>query len=371
MKHPDADAVRWFRGAAVATLGLFAQGVWAAGQPAACKRIALDPPPAWSNSAAWSPDGGDLAIVDVFGGNLLRYSEGKYFGSVARPGMRELKHLARLTAIPGGYLAESPEGTVTWLDRRFKTLKSVDFLEVKKSSHIEREITPFAFFDIALAGQSLLGVAIVHLNDQPWMGWVRVALKPFELREMIEEIDHNAPEDRFFRLQGYDVVPAAAGHYVLRYAQPTFLLQLSPEKRRLKAFPPGFAELPKLPEGVGGMEGGVLLYKALEHSTVAVRLYGRGDFLYLLTRRPAAQGTLWQLWQIDPRRDAVIRPLTLPTTANHVFLAPGPKDWAVIEKGPVVDVGQQAIRSMLLIPSPWIEDPASKALADGQPVSCR
>ena len=63
--------------------------------------------------------------------------------------------------------------------------------------------------------------------------------------------------------------------------------------------------------------------------------------------------------------------MTLPTQANHVVLAPGPVNWAVIEKGPVIQSGNQAIKSMLLLPSSWIEEPASKALADGSTVSCR
>ncbi len=119
------------------------------------------------------------------------------------------------------------------------------------------------------------------------------------------------------------------------------------------------------------MSAGPILYKALEHSTSAVALYGRGAYLYLLTRKASGQGPLWQLWQIDPQRDTIVRSMTLPTRANHLLLAPGPISWAVIEKGPVIQPGSQAIKSMLLLPSPWIEDPASKALADGNAVSCR
>ena len=119
------------------------------------------------------------------------------------------------------------------------------------------------------------------------------------------------------------------------------------------------------------MSAGPVLYKSLERSTSAVRLYGRGNFLYLLTRKPAGQGTSWQLWQIDPRRDTIVRSLTLPTQANHVYLAPGPLHWAVIEKGAVIQSGSQAIHSMLLLPSSWIENPAAQELTDGNAVSCR
>jgi hypothetical protein len=352
-------------------LAMSAPGHLMADQRAECRRVALDPAPSWSFSAAWSSDGRELTLVDVLGGDLLRYTEEKFHGIIARPGMGALEfdHPAQLTSISGGYLVTNPPGKVIWLDQGFRPIKSVDLLKAKKSKQLEGEITNFDFSDAIPAGPDLLSFAVVHRNGKPWQGYVRVSIKPFELTDFIEEIDSKAPEDKVFRLQGEAIAPAAGGYYVLRYSQPTFILELAPEKRRLKAFPPGFEALPKLPE-LGGFAAASALYKALEHSTAATGLYGRGGLLYLLTRRPAAQGTLWQLWQIDPRRDAVLRSLTLPTTANHVFLAPGPKDWAVIEKGPVVEAGQQAIRSMLLIPTPWIEGP-SKVLADGNSVPCR
>ncbi|HSS79024.1 MAG TPA: hypothetical protein VLV54_20050 [Thermoanaerobaculia bacterium] len=241
---------------------------------------------------------------------------------------------------------------------------------MKKSTKLEGEIKIFDFSDAVPAGAGLLGFAVLHRNEKPWQGYVRLSLKPFELVELIEEVNHNAPEDKVFRLLGEAITSTAGGHFALRYAQPTFILKLAPDKRRLKCFPQEFERLPRLPD-LGGFAAAAALYKALENSTAATGLYGRGDLLYLLTRKPSPKGTIWQIWQIDPQRDVVVRSLTLPTTANHVFLAPGSRDWAVIEKGAVKEGGKQAIRSMLLIPSSWIEDPASKALADGNTVTCR
>lgn len=358
----------------LAVLALFLPGISQARSPGSCRRIALDPAPAWSPSAAWSPDGRELALLDIVGARLLRYRDGKPSGIVVGPGRAELEFNdpIDLSTIPGGFLLTNYPGKLIWLDPGFHPSKALDFLRVKAGIgfHEHEKLESFSLNSPRLTGDSVIGFAILHLDDTPWQGFVRSTLKPFLLTDLIEEIHPKAPEDRLFRLLGQETALAGGGAYALRWAQPTYLLKLWPQKRRLKAFPAGFEALPKLPEGVGGMAGGPILYKALEHSTSAARLYGQGAYLYLLTRKPTGQGTLWQLWQIDPRRDAVLRSMTLPTHASHVFLAPGPVDWAVIEKGPVIEEGNQAIKSMLLIPSSWIEDPASETLADGKTVPC-
>ena len=353
-------------------LALFLAGASSAEAPVTCRRVALDPAPTWSSSAAWSPDGRELALVDILGARLLRYMDGQSSGIVVRPGRAELEFNdpVSLSTIPGGFLLTNFPGKLIWLNRSFQPVKAVDFLKLKPGDRIHEKVESFGLEDPRLEGNSLLGFATLHLDDKVWQGFIRASLNPFALTDLIEQVDPKAREDRLFRLLRDESVPAGGGDYVLRWAQPTYILQIWPQKRRLRAFPAGFEALPKLPEGVGGMAAGPTLYKALEHSTSAVGVYGQGAYLYLLTRKPTGQGNLWQLWQIDPQRDTVIRSMTLPTQASHVFLAPGPISWAIIEKGPGIQEGNQAIKSMLLIPSSWIEDPTAKVLTDGNTVSC-
>jgi hypothetical protein len=275
-----------------------------------------------------------------------------------------------LISIPGGFLATNFPGTLIWLDPRFQPVRAADFLKAKPGVRIHRKLEAFGLEDPRLVGNFLLGFTTLHLDGKGWQGFIRASLNPLVVTDLIEEIDHEAPEERLFRLLGMDTALTEGSGYILRWGQPTSLLQIWPQKRRLKAFPPDFETLPKLPQGVGGMAAGGVLYKALEHSKSAVSLYGQGAYLYLLTRKPTEQRTLWQLWQIDPKRDTIVRSMTLPTQANHVFLVPGPINWAVIEKGPVIQTGDQAIKSMVLLPASWIEDPASKALSDGSVVAC-
>jgi hypothetical protein len=358
----------------LALLALFFQtAAGAADSQPSCRRVALDPSPSWLSAATWSGDGRQLVLVDAAGSRLLRYTDGKYSGEVKRPGMGalEFNDPIGLQSIPEGFLLTNYPGRFIWLDRSFQPLRSMDFLKIKPGGKIHQKFESFSLKDPRLTGNSLLGFTILHLDDKPWQGFVRGTLNPFELTDLIEEVNPKSPEDRLFRLLPPESAPAGNDDYVLRWAQPTYILQVWPQKRRLKAFPPGFEALPTLPEGVGGMAAGPTLYKALEHSTSAAGLYGQGAYLYLLTRKPTGQGTLWQLWQIDPQRDTIVRSVILPTQTNHVVLAPGPVHWAVIEKGPVIESGKQAIKTVLLLPSSWIEDPASKVLADGNAVSCR
>ncbi|RMH25195.1 MAG: hypothetical protein D6692_11605, partial [Planctomycetota bacterium] len=101
-------------------------------------------------------------------------------------------------------------------------------------------------------------------------------------------------------------------------------------------------------------------------------LYGWKDYLYVLTREPREDGgTRWSLHRIDPRADKLGRTVVLPTRSAHVVLAPGPRYWAVVEKGSVEADGGQTLDGLLLVPSSWIEKAPSPLVAGREDeVSC-
>jgi hypothetical protein len=110
------------------------------------------------------------------------------------------------------------------------------------------------------------------------------------------------------------------------------------------------------------------LFKEIEGLTIPVGLYGQGNMLYLLTRKPDSQGaTSWSLFQIDPQKDQVIGELRLPTKANHLTVVPSPEAWFLFEKGPVESPGAQNISSLLSIPASWINVPAGSPLNAANP----
>jgi hypothetical protein len=228
-----------------------------------------------------------------------------------------------LTSIPGGFLLENPSAKVIWLDSGFRSLRSIEFEKVKAGPGLHEKITGFGLLSPALHGKDLVSLAILHRDGKPWVGFVRVSLEPFAVQELIDEVKQGSEEDRIYRLQGQELAQAAGGIYVLRFGERAYLQRLAPGKQRLQAFPAGFEALPKLDQSLSGASAGPALFKMLEASTTAVKVYGRGGYLYLLTRKPEPGGTRWQLWQIDPKKDAVVRGLDLPTHANHIYLAPG------------------------------------------------
>ncbi len=144
--------------------------------------------------------------------------------------------------------------------------------------------------------------------------------------------------------------------------------------RALRAFPAEFRRLPSLGRALVGPAGTEARLRELEGLALPLEIFGRGGFLYLLTRKPAPGGqTEWQLHQIDPGADAVTGAVRLPTSAPHLTLVPGEGTWFVVERGRVGPGGAQEIATLVAVPSAWIESPGTSPLALPSPrvLTCR
>ena len=287
-------------------------------------------------------------------------------------GILDFNHPGLLLPHEGGYvLRNSQGGKLLWMDRHFEPIRALD-------PRLEPVAPGFAFVDLTRPvllddRNEAVGLTTYQTEDGAWhQAFARVGWTPLRVLEVIESIPRDSPAEDFLTMQHTNLLTQVdSGVWALRYGEPSSLLRLWPEPKTLTAFPEGFGALPHLPESQGFASIPVRS-KALERATVPVALYGRSSALYLLTRRPRTEGgTLWQLHRIDPERDVLRYSVELPTTAAEVVLAPGPEWWAVLEKESVVRPGEQEIPSMLLIPSPWIEDAASEALRGGNIAGCR
>jgi hypothetical protein len=332
----------------------------------------LSPSPSWSAAPAWDQSGQELTLVDIAGGQLLRYSgTGLFLGSVARPGQGSLEFTrpTRLLGTDRDYLLIDRASRLLFLDSRFvpqwsRNLRS----EVTGSDSVT--ISDAAWLN---TGRDLIALGQTSKAGEWWEGFLRLSLLPIpSVEERVQEVPSGSLSNLLYRLT-LPVLAAAAGEvYALSYTDPPALIRLSHGKRVLRAFPSEFRGLPQISEGPGGARESSRLYHELERSAYAVSLYGRGDHLFLLTRAPAAaQATTWALTQIDPRRDEVIRTITLPTAANHLDVAPGPRQWALVEKGRVVHSGKQQIGSIVLLPTAWVEDASDRRWRRGEPLVCR
>lgn len=141
-------------------------------------------------------------------------------------------------------------------------------------------------------------------------------------------------------------------------ADPPYLQQLAPTRRRLEAFPPGYGSPPDAPPGVQGRDAAWAHLTAMETSFMPTGLYARGRWLLLLTRQPLGGGkTQWRLHRLDPVRDRLEGSFELPTTAPEILIAPGEKRWAIVELGPLQGVMERPTASWVEVPGELLDRP--------------
>lgn len=313
-----------------------------------CRRIALSPLPKSVPRLTWSLDGEEILVTDNFDRSLLRYrKDGRLLGAVTPPAMRhDAFKPTRVHPAPNGFLVQSSAYYWVWFDRGFKPLR-----------HIEREGGPprLALVDYVPVGGELFGLGTFHKSGPSWeAGILRVRLEPLELIEVIEEVSFTSKGGTLYTSLTSMVANAGGEPYMLRLDEPSYIQNIR-SRKRLKAFPKGFETLPSLPRNEGP-DSTVPRARVIEASSMPFALYGRGAFLYLLTRQVKPVGkTIWQLHRIDPRKDQLLGSVTLPSSASDLRLAPGPEDWAILEKGPVMGLGEQKVEGLLLIPASAID----------------
>ena len=107
--------------------------------------------------------------------------------------------------------------------------------------------------------------------------------------------------------------------------------------RPMRAFPGHLLGefAPRLPSFVTSDEY-VRTMKAAEAATMPVGLYAWDDALFLLYRTYQQGQRRWYLSKIDPARDEILWEARLPGASAHMMAIPGEKEWAFLEKGPVL-----------------------------------
>jgi hypothetical protein len=312
-----------------------------------CHRVVLDPRPGQISSMVWSLDGRELIATDVSQHQLLRISpQGRLVGSVPEPAFLhgEFKP-TQVHVIPEGFLVRNSAYDWIWFDRDFKPLRSAG-----------PSLPHFAMINDAPVGDQLFGFGTFRKSTRAWsFGLLQVRFTPaVELVKVIREVSSTTKAGD---LHSYFIaITALAGGipFALQFDEPSYILNLQ-TGQRLKAFPPGYEHLPVLPKNTGDDSAGER-ERAIDDSTVPVALYGRGGFLYLLTREAKPPGKpVWRLHRIDPQKDVLLSSVTLPTSAAQVELAPGPGSWAILEESSVPASGTWRGESLLLIPAAAID----------------
>jgi len=292
-------------------------------------------------------DDGSLLLADARRQSLLRMSPN---GERLTPPAFELP-VREIRPILGGFLLKIANDQYLALNRNLRLEKSFRFDSTGTASIS-------AVYNWMPLAKALLAFADVREGGRWTSGWVKIPLANNGRYQMLRPAPLKGLERNLYPL-GLPYV-AAAGE------KGYFLAPVEGEMRlfSVSAADTGntISELPKGPRyvlpklaGPAGFGAVAARYKALETFAGPVGLYGYDKKLFLLTRRPSPDGTDWRLHRLDPTTGEELGSGTLPTSAAHLLVIPGPKQWAVIEKDPVRSPGDQEVRSMLVLPAEWAE----------------
>jgi hypothetical protein len=304
---------------------------------------------------------GELVLVDVVQRAMLRYrvdgARAVPLGPLPHPteGGVDFSRPLDLQPATGGFVLLDGTDRLLWLDadgHPNRALRLPDDLDVEGA-----EVAGLP--ELTTVGDDVFGLYYQAGKGGHWRGWVHIDPTTGGLERLLSD-DKDARRARLNALTHPLVATAGGTAYALLHGDPPAILSLGEPPHRLQsAFPPGSWRLPTVPER-GGPDTTVAAFRALAVTPMPLALYGRGPYLYLLTRRRVDGAPHWQLHQIDPRRDRLLRSLDLPTTAAHLFLVPGDDVWAIVEKGEIVTPGEQEVESILLLPASWIEKPGTQ-----------
>jgi hypothetical protein len=328
-----------------------------------CATFQLQPQLSWLFYGEWVNGGTELILPDTMAGRLLRYRRsGSDFHPLAvstsatftRPnsihnterGLVVLDLVDRLVALNSGLQP-------TWETR----LADVHF---PHGDRVEAFLS-FIGVDADFLGITALANGQTH---EKWLGIARLRLGDSPRLERVRTLPSMFTNEGAFYLshEGPYLAKTNEAIYALIFDRNPHIERLLPEPRTLATFPAGYTS-PML--GFNTRDNTLPASRTWEASTAPVALFGRERFLYLLTRQPRVEGgTRWMLFQIDPQRDHMVRSVELPTRASHVVVIPGSREWAVVEKGRMVAVGDRFAEpagSVRLIRSSLIEDPSVRA----------
>jgi hypothetical protein len=241
-------------------------------------------------------------------------------------------------------------------ERNFHVVGAVNHLEASRSA--TGQITGL-FAWSATDDDHLISFADAAYGDGTFArGFVWLQRSDPSSFRFIRKVDEGSEEAKFyFILHPYLATIGDKGYFLAMKERPT-IYEFDGQTLRSLGMPRALQTRPSLPpkQGASAMPA---LYAALENDVSPVGLYPwRGD-LWLLGRRPRVEGgTEWTLHRIDPgdstTRSRVLSTLYLPTTAEHVAIAPGDDYWSLLEKSSVKALGQQDVKALVRLPAKWL-----------------
>lgn len=346
----------WFLFLLFSVVSLSLSGVSPSGK---AYRLILQPSAfAWVNSGAWN-DEDSFLLVDSELKRIFRYS--------ARTGHFEGEFGPRLTKpeivqkVADGHLIEDGEGVLFRVAQNLLSKRQ----PVKLTAPEGRDGLK-SFVQWVPVGDEILAFGdTCEFPEACKRSFVRISLDSPDSFGILHsmKIDHPRRILYYFGFS-YPFVAAAGerGYFLALDIEPPRICEMPPRheksaySRCLEKTPENLLRPADLPNK-SGENYAATLYKALTRSNSVAGLYGQGDALYIVNRRPSKQAGLtdWTFSRIDRRTGEIKYTKDLLTQAPHLTIIPGPKYWAIVEKGEVKGLGQQEVLSVLIVSSSYFE----------------
>lgn len=329
----------------------------------------------WTFSGSFSTPS-ELVLVDVLNDRLLRFDAGKARYQGPEPGVIEKVVGRAFGEFSPSAIATNYKDQTTWIQ-----LVGGRLLEVKEGNVLASTAKPtqlwgtqlednaklVAVLRWALEGSTLFGYGNFRLaNGDLNTGFYAVNLRDTTDAQVIASFPESHEAMTWYRL-GYPYIAAVGEEgYVLKVNGALSIgkiVRKEPSGRytleHFSALPEELTTAAALPEFTTP-EDYVSLMKAIEEMEVPAGLYGWEGHLYLLWRESHDNQQEWWLSKIDPKNGKYLGKAQLPSSANHLMVVPGPRYWALVDRGQIRGLGMQSVKSVTFIPSSEIQNLPSR-----------
>jgi hypothetical protein len=335
-----------------------------------CAYLRLKNAPNWVVSGAWRGPH-NLTLIDAFRSQIVDYAiNPRSAAAVPREIARDMRNQKPQRIQAGG--AGGPNMYIEFAGNRFRAVdEKLDFVGQRAETIVDSSVKSNGFtvagvLDWQIADGDFVAYATFVStaaagDEKAWSdlenwstGFVRYPYgQPWRV-EFFRLAKFSNPNTVLYRL-GYPMLAAVGKDvYALVVENDTPILYRFRKGQKpeplANTFPREIAnrQIPALPNFVNYWDY-PLVMRAVEDSVMPAGLYGWNGSLFLLYRIPEPKGTRWMIAKLV--NGQFIEPSRLPTRADNVTLIPGPEYWALLEKGPIQELGTQKLEQAILIPS--------------------
>lgn len=328
--------------------------------------------PAYALQGTWTPDGSRLVLVDPVYEQVHVYDgdSGRYRGILKPPAAidekaffpvsaRTLENHLVVESFPQRLLVLGERHELTDIREPLRELQEasrqdrVDSVQRKGAVPHSGNGTVRSMFMWSFVGKDIVACGDIQKPDGSWStGFVRFGADAPEGFKAHAVSDFDNPEWIFCRLGFPYIADIGDRAYVLIMNEAPGIYEIGPngEFKRLayKLRTPGPV---RLPEFTTESEF-VTTMKEVEQVTMPVGLYAWENRLFVQYRRAEtdADGERWILDEVNPTSGRLVSQATIDSSASHLLLIPG-RSWALIEKGSVLQFGDQPTQQIRLLRS--------------------